>query len=77
LPEPALGLLVISAIPWAEVYVDGRPVGNTPIVDLPVPAGARRVRLIRDGFVPLTQDVQVGPGQTVRMTGIVLQELQR
>lgn len=40
--EPAV--LNINAIPWAEVLLDGRPVGTTPIFGLTVQAGAHRLR---------------------------------
>ncbi|HEX7127665.1 MAG TPA: serine/threonine-protein kinase [Thermodesulfobacteriota bacterium] len=43
--EPAFGLLSLDADPWAEVTLDGRPVGATPLLARRVPAGLRRVRL--------------------------------
>lgn len=43
--EPAFGLLSLDADPWAEVTLDGRAVGATPILARRVPAGRRRVRL--------------------------------
>lgn len=78
-PPPAAivaprGRLVVSATPWAEVYVDGRLVGNTPVVDLPVSAGTHRLRLVREGFVPDERVVVVSRGQTLRVTGIKLRE---
>lgn len=75
-PAPAPGRLVVSSMPWAELSVDGRPVGNTPVVDLPVPAGEHRLRLTRDGFEPHEQVVVVATGETLRLTGIVLREVQ-
>ncbi len=43
--EPAFGLLSLDAEPWAEVTLDGRAVGTTPLLARRVPAGRRRVRL--------------------------------
>ena len=60
-------------MPWAELYVDGRLVGNTPVVDLRLPAGQHRLRLERVGFRPHEEVVNLAPGQTLRITGIVLQ----
>jgi hypothetical protein len=34
----------LNASPWAEIAVDGRPVGPTPIADLSVAPGVRRIR---------------------------------
>ncbi len=75
-PAPPPGNLVVNAMPWAELWVDGRSVGNTPIVSLRVSAGEHRLRLVRDGFEPYEQVVSVAPGETLRVTGIVLQEVQ-
>jgi len=41
----ALRRVVVTAIPWAEVELDGRPVGNTPLRQLAVPPGVHRLVL--------------------------------
>ena len=42
-PPPAGPRLSVDAEPWAEIQVDGRPVGETPLGDLPLPPGSHRV----------------------------------
>jgi hypothetical protein len=37
------GSLSINALPWAEVWIDGKAVGTTPLANLPVPIGSREV----------------------------------
>jgi PEGA domain-containing protein len=37
------GTLAINAVPWAEVFVDGMPVGETPIGSIQVAIGAHEV----------------------------------
>jgi hypothetical protein len=37
------GSLALNAVPWAEVFVDGNPVGETPIGSLKVPIGVHEV----------------------------------
>jgi hypothetical protein len=37
------GTLALNAIPWAEVFVDGQKVGDTPIGNLPVTLGTHEV----------------------------------
>lgn len=37
------GLLAVNANPWAEVWVDGKPVGETPTGNLPVQLGPHEV----------------------------------
>lgn len=40
------GLLQISTRPAARVFVDGKPIGWTPIIDMRLPAGVHDVRLV-------------------------------
>ena len=72
---PAPGRLFINATPWGQVYVDGELIGNTPRVDVPVPPGPHRLRVVRDGFQPYEVAIRVTPGQELRITDIVLQEI--
>jgi eukaryotic-like serine/threonine-protein kinase len=37
------GLLSVNAVPWADVSVDGRPVGITPLGNLSLPIGAHEI----------------------------------
>jgi hypothetical protein len=37
------GLLSVNARPWAEVFVDGRTIGVTPIANVPVPIGQHEI----------------------------------
>jgi hypothetical protein len=39
------GALSVNALPWAEVSVDGRSVGTTPLANLPVTIGSHEVVL--------------------------------
>jgi len=66
--------VVVSSVPWAELYVDGRLVGNTPVVGLRLPPGRHRLRLVQLGFQPHEEVVNLAPGQTLRITRIVLQQ---
>src|SRR2546429_6399725 len=49
-------LPILNAIPWGSVYLDGRPVGNTPQIDLQVAAGPHRLRVERDGYRPRSEE---------------------
>ena len=37
------GTVSINAVPWAEVWMDGRRIGETPIGNLSAPIGAREL----------------------------------
>jgi|SRR5882672_3674604 len=71
----APGRLFVNATPWGEVYVDGDLIGNTPRAGVPVPPGAHRLRVVRDGFQPYELEIRIAPGKELRITDIVLQEL--
>jgi len=53
-PEPvatksqARGRLTVHADPYADVWIDGRCSSTTPIVDLVLPVGRHRVRLVNE-----------------------------
>ena len=72
---PAPARLFVGATPWGDVQIDGRAVGHTPLVALPIAAGWHHVGIVRDGFAPFERRIQLAPGEDVRLTGIVLQPL--
>jgi len=79
-PAPARaepGLLSLNAVPWGRVSIDGRVVGNTPVLDLRVAPGAHRVRVERPGFEPYERDISVVAGQRLRITDISLAKQRR
>jgi tRNA A-37 threonylcarbamoyl transferase component Bud32 len=55
------GLLYVNATPWAQVTVDGRAVGETPLT-VPLPPGRHRVRAVHPslGAAETTLDVREG-----------------
>jgi serine/threonine-protein kinase len=66
--EVPSGSLSISALPWAEVTIDGRPLGTTPLGNLAIPIGSYEVvwrhpqlgERRRTVTVPATTPVRVG-----------------
>ena len=66
---PAYGFLSVATTPWTAVYVDGAPVGNTPLSELRVSAGAHSVLMEnRDLGVRRKKDISVRAGEHVRLT---------
>jgi serine/threonine-protein kinase len=50
-PSPGgTGRLTLDADPWAQVYIDGRLVGPTPLFEHRVPAGSVTVRLVNEAL---------------------------
>jgi hypothetical protein len=67
------GWIVVNSRPWGDVFIDGKRVGSTPQAFLPLPAGLHRVEVQRDGFRPYMTMVTIAPGDTSRLTQIVLE----
>ncbi len=67
------GVVVLSDPPRAEVVIDGRAVGVTPIAFEDMPPGRYRIELRRKGFEPWRSEIDVGGGQPalvdVRLVG--------
>ena len=62
------GTLALNAIPWAEVWVDGDRVGETPIGNLPVSMGPHEVVFRHPEFGEQRHAVTVKGGGPVRMS---------
>ena len=63
----ATGLLQIVARPWAEVSVDGSPVGTTPFRPLKLAAGPHTVIFTHPDYKPFRRQVTVRSGETARL----------
>jgi hypothetical protein len=75
-PAPAgePGLLRVSTAPAnAQIYVDGRLVGEGGVVDEPIIAGRRVIRIQAPGYVPWSRTVTVEAGQPVRLGRVTLE----
>jgi len=59
------GTLNLQSSPWASVTVDGKHVGQTPVVGLRLPAGGHRVTLTNPGLPPRTIRVVVPTNASV------------
>ena len=69
-PKPAL-LRIRSVPPGAQVAVDGRAVGVTPIERLQVDAGSRVVRVLRDGYLPWEDTFRARAGRTENIDAVL------
>jgi serine/threonine-protein kinase len=69
LGQPAgQGYLQVNSRPWAEVIIDGRRVGNTPVVRIALAPGAHFVTLVSPSTgTRRTQRVQIRAGETTRL----------
>lgn len=65
--ETPTGTAFINARPWAEVFVDGRRVGQTPIANLSLPIGRREVVFRHPQLGERRQTIVVGLGAPARI----------
>ncbi|MFI5309311.1 MAG: PEGA domain-containing protein, partial [Polyangiales bacterium] len=70
-PAPAAegggtGTLRVQTRPWSNVLVDGRMVGTTPLMNVPVSAGRHTLTFVNDDFgIRKTVKVQIEAGQVL------------
>ena len=62
------GWLVIVAVPWADVSVDGAPVKTVPLRRLALAPGPHVVRFVHPDYQPLQRTVTVRAGQALNLT---------
>jgi hypothetical protein len=60
------GTLRINSRPWAQIFIDGRPVGNTPQPNLPIGPGNHKIQLVNQPMgLSKAFSVNVKPGDVV------------
>ncbi|WP_297489633.1 PEGA domain-containing protein [Thermococcus sp.] len=70
--SPEMGKLTVKSNPsGAEVYVDGKKVGTTPLENYTVTAGTHEITLIKDGYQNFTKTVTVNPGEEASITAVL------
>lgn len=59
------GTLRVNTTPWSQVFVDGRLIGNTPQMNVPLPAGRHTITFVNPEFnIRERVNVTIRPGQT-------------
>jgi serine/threonine-protein kinase len=66
-PVPGTGSLQLGVRPWAEIAIDGKVVGTTPLDKIPLPAGKHEVRLRHPGYQPVVREVVIRAEETKRL----------
>jgi len=64
-----IGSLSVESRPaGARVFLDGKPIGSTPLSTNDVPAGDHAIRLEHDGYKTWVASVRVGASEQSRVT---------
>ena len=70
-PAAAQGFITVNSIPPGTVFIDGRDVGPTPVVEYVVPPGRHTIRVERAGYKTRTETVEVSATATVRKNWVL------
>ena len=66
LAAPGTGTLRVQTRPWSKVSIDGRPVGTTPLMNVPLSAGSHTLVFTNDDFgIKKVVKVQIEAGQVL------------
>jgi serine/threonine-protein kinase len=61
----AKGRLILDTNPWVQVFLNGKSLGQTPLLNLPLPAGRHFLKLVNEAKgVRSTIQVDIEPGKT-------------
>jgi hypothetical protein len=61
------GTLFVNVLPWAEVWLDGEKIGDTPIGNLSVPVGRHELLVRHPELGQQRRTITVNPGTPVRV----------
>jgi serine/threonine-protein kinase len=56
------GKIIVNALPWGNVYLNGALKGQTPITIQNIPARAYEIRISREGYVDVRKTVELKTG---------------
>jgi hypothetical protein len=66
-PTVETALLDLNVVPWAHVRIDGRDVGDTPLLGVVLPAGSHHIELSNEPLgVRRELTVELHPGEHAR-----------
>ena len=58
----------VNALPWAEVWIEGRKVGDTPLANLSLPIGNHHLIFRHPSLGERSQDVTITAGAPTRVS---------
>jgi len=61
------GTLTVRTNPYAEVYINGKKIGETPFADVQLPAGTYMVVFKNPSLPPVKKVVTISPGKPVKL----------
>ena len=56
------GKIIVNAVPWGNVYLDGALKGQTPITIQNIPARAHEIKISREGYTDVIKTIDIKTG---------------
>jgi len=66
-PRAKMGRLTVRTIPWSDVYLGGKKLGQAPFADLEMPAGTHKLTFKNPGRPTVTKTVTILPGKSAKL----------
>jgi hypothetical protein len=66
--SPPDGRVSVNAVPWAQVSIDGKVIGETPLANLPLPVGEHEITFRHPQLGEQTQKVIAKSGALTRVS---------
>jgi hypothetical protein len=66
--EPPDGRVSINALPWAQVTIDGKPFGETPLANVPLPVGTHEILFRHPQLGERRESIVVKAGAEMRVS---------
>ena len=64
-PVAGKGKLTLQTTPWTEVFLGGKSLGESPLIEVPLPAGKHTLRLVNaEANIKMSVEVEIAAGKT-------------
>lgn len=74
-PKPICGMLDVNSIPIkANVYIDGKSYGSTPMIVQDLLIGEHEIRLEKEGYNPITKKIIIEENQMLSIKEVLIQK---
>jgi serine/threonine-protein kinase len=66
-PHAKTGRLTVRTIPWSDVYLGSKKLGQAPFADLEMPVGTHKLTFKNPGRPTVTKTVTIQPGKSAKL----------
>ena len=64
-PVAGMGKLTLQTTPWTEVFLGTKSLGESPLIEVPLPAGKHTLKLVNaEANIKMSVEVEIAAGKT-------------